>query len=511
MARSYKKQVWTNIDAYGLLNGIGTWDEQYRELKYIRIPDETNLELRKKIVSMHQHPVNNITIQDVVNGISNELLYDAYNVNRVNSFVLSRSPEPSGNIGEQDIWVYYQPPGDSTWTEVSPQWWASGVYTDRENRVVQTSGFIVWQNEFYRDSTGNRKTHKYSRLLRILDENIPDKSKLKIKYHVRLYDKDGDSDLFLFTDMDHVKDSRTEQYTVRTPHPVTTGFLTDHVVAYRLDEIPSGIKEVYFDASGYATDMTYKIRDIVDKNYRHKWKDVRNRNSIWDAHRDFGYGHIPSFYDAPFKISQGEEFSNEEYLDGGIEHLDPSIYMKEVRIVMEGDTERWYPVLQPGTFYMYGVPYTLMENPKYSGICLGTGQATLPSGIERWHHTILADDGYFDSDDLAGFIFEDYVYPINWYTDSILSPSGTFSNAIHRKRPYLSNDMGIEISLKDGEYAIDYDNYTIYSSGITNAVLVWDDTIIPSGKVCNDELADLNPLNDVNLEFERYFLYFGGS
>ena len=49
MAKPIKKPVWNNSDAFGLINGIGTWDNNYLKLKYVRLPDETNIQLGHKI------------------------------------------------------------------------------------------------------------------------------------------------------------------------------------------------------------------------------------------------------------------------------------------------------------------------------------------------------------------------------------------------------------------------------------------------------------------------------
>ena len=84
-SRPIKKPVWNNIDAIGLLNGISIWDEQYQKLKYVRIPDETNIELRHKINNFRDNPVDGTIDQQLIIGLANELNLDSYKTLNVNT------------------------------------------------------------------------------------------------------------------------------------------------------------------------------------------------------------------------------------------------------------------------------------------------------------------------------------------------------------------------------------------------------------------------------------------
>ena len=156
MPKPIKKQVWNNVDAFGLLNGISTWDENYLNLKYVRIPGESNIELRHKLnkFSEEQSPLYGNLNQELIIGLANELGLDSYNIIEQTSFDLNYVPFPYGAKGEQDIWVYYQEPNMDTWTEITPQLWSEDVETS-----MPTSGFIVWEDSYFNTSNDSTKTN----------------------------------------------------------------------------------------------------------------------------------------------------------------------------------------------------------------------------------------------------------------------------------------------------------------------------------------------------------------
>jgi hypothetical protein len=505
-----KRQRWTNIDAFGLLNGISTWDNNYLNLKYVRIPDETNIQLRDKINRLRENPVTGTTLQDVVNGLSNELLFNPYNTISRSSFVLSRSPWPSGNVDDEDIWVSYQPPSETGWYDVFPQVWASGTIE------TPTSGFIVWEDSYFKDPfSGTEKSHNYSKLLTIFDE-MPDNSLLRVSYYVQSFDIENNENYRLFTDIAYNKD---DDLVFRLPYALTSGDLSDKIVAYNLDEIPEGLSGFYYNDGGSATSNLYKIRDIIDKNYRHKWKDIKNNDTIWDVHRDYSTGVIPSFYDTHVTVNTSGVFN----VTGGIEYQDPALYIERIDVQISGGYEYWYPVLSRGMFYCSGIPYTLMENVERSTVEFSGGSGTLPSGIERWHTVTMIDSGIIDHYvNLSGTEVE-YMMPMHNYTIPFrtnynLDNSGyIISDNVYRKKAYITADMGLEVSIDDQEYMIDYDNSVVYASGIDGGTMFWDNIDIPSGHVCTDSLlanggsADLNPLNDTNVAYDKYFFVLTNS
>lgn len=510
MAKPIKKQVWTNLDAFGMLNGISTWDKNYLNLKYVRLPNETNIQLRRKINNFRNNPVQGVSMQDLVNGMSNELLLTPYNIKDNKTFDLSRVPYPSGGTDVQDIFVQYQPPGTSTWHDVTPQVWASGYYTDEDNSIPVNSGFIVWEDSYYKDSIiSTTKNNTYSRLLQIMTD-LPNESKIRVKYWVKLFDEDGNAGYYQYTDMSNPYDKDDETFTYKIARVTTSGDFTDSIVPYNMSDLPSELSGYYYNPDGTGTSKLYKLRDIINKNFRHQWKDIRQRETVWDIKSDYSHGTIPSYMDSPFVVTSGATFSLDN-LDGGTEYYDDSLYIKDIHINISGNIENWYPLIQPGRFYYKGVPYRLMENPKYTYIDLSSGSGIMPSGIQRYHKTILASASGYTSD-VNSFIFEDYNYKIRYRNDFEPTATGLIeSSNIYRKRPYLTTSMGLDISLGDKEYYINYDVNppVIYSSGVSSCVFVWDQVDVPSGRICDTVFSDLNPLNDSNIAYDRYFLVIG--
>lgn len=505
MAKPVKRQVWTSLDAYGLVHGISTWDENHKNLKYVRLPNETNIELRQKINNIRRNPVYGISLQDLINGLSNELLLNEYNVNPRTTFELTRDPFPSGNVNQQDIFVYYQPPEESGWLPVTPQLWASGYYIDSDHTVATSSGFIVWENAYYQDLPNiPDKTHNYSRLLTIMT-TLPDLSRIKVSYNVKV-----DGHQYMFTDMSNPLDPYDDRFIYRTPYVTTSGDFLTRCICYSLADMPNEISGYYFNNNGTATDRMYKLRDMIDNNFRHRWDTVRNRESIWDVHKNYSKGVVPSFTDTPFVAQSGRVFSYTNF-DGGVEYQDPVLSLKDIEIVTSGSVENWYPRYFPGKFYYDGLSYRLMENPKSTYIDATSGSANLPSGIMRWYKTILASSGDYASS-VDSFLYRDYDYLIRYRGIHDVEATGVLYNtSIYRKRPYLNTLMGYNITLASGEYYIDYDADppVLYTSGVNECVFIWDQIDTPSGRICDNIYSDLNPLNDYNVSYHRYFLVIG--
>ena len=174
MPQPIKKQVWSTIDVAGLLNGISIWDEQFKNLKYVRRPFDTTIDIRNKIYELHEHPVC-VNNQGIVNGLSIEFGYEPYNVTNKHIFFLQNEPLPYGSSDTQDIFVYYRIQGSDTWIELSPQNWTSS-----------TSGFIVWQNERY-NNIPNIKNFTYSNILEIFSD-LPDNTEIKVKYKISIFE-----------------------------------------------------------------------------------------------------------------------------------------------------------------------------------------------------------------------------------------------------------------------------------------------------------------------------------
>jgi len=206
----------------------------------------------------------------------------------------------------------------------------------------------------------------------------------------------------------------------------------------------------------------------------------------------------------------GKAFSVSD-LDGGIEYINDALYVKEIDIQSNGGFEYWYPVVQPGLFYYAGDPYRIFENPQYTHINITSGSAELPSGVLRHYKTILASSGSYPSD-LSSFIFKDHTYKWRYKNiEDVIATGIVEDNITYRKRSYLTADMGLNLTLGSGEYNINYDDTppTIYASGVDDCVFIWDQIDVPSGRICDTQFSDLNPLNDNSISFNNYFLVIG--
>ena len=514
MSRPIKKSKWTNLDAFGLINGVATWDKNYINLKYVRRPGESNLDLRQKINNRRHNPALGVSLHDLVNGLANELNLEPYNMKDKTSFTLSRIPHPSGDVGVQDISVFYKEKNSGVWHKITPQVWSSGYYTDESQETPVEPGFIVWENGYYKDSLEvTTKTSDYSDLLTIISD-IPDESKLKVIFYNKQFDIDNNQTVELFTDVSNELDELDDRLIYRKSFVIDSGNFNDRAVAYHLDDLSDYVSGQYFNDNGTATGKLYRVRDIIDEKFRHRWKDIRTNDTIWDVHRDYSRGTVPSFYDTPFVIPITQDELNTNNFNGGIEYQDSVLSFHDIRIEQDGDVEHWWPVLQPGKFYVDGRPYMLMENPQFYDVEIedaSSGQLP-PSGIDRWHHAIVTTESSIES----GYIHETYNYPIQYSYPYSTEASGTLHTSpnILRRKPFVTNDMGYDLQLNSGEYYIDFDgdNPVIVGSGLPdNLKIIWDQIEVASGVVCTGIFSDLNPLNELNIPFNKYFFVLGDT
>ena len=506
MSKPVARQVWSNIDVFGLLNGMGIWDEQYKNLKYVRKPFDTGLGMRNAIYANHDD-IPGIDKQGIINALSNEFGLTPYNVESKTIFELTYDPVPTGVIHTQDISGYYRNPGETGWFPLTPQIWSDQHQTYKSS----SAGFIVWQNERFNNVAGY-KNFTYSNTVEVL-EDLTDEVELKFIYYHKAVDEYNKEYLIQFTDMNNPSDSTDTRFTYRKP--VTRPSLSGQVVIYTLDDIPEHIYSgYYYDAdTTMAKDFLYAIRRKLDEKFKHKWKDIRDGTSIWDIHKHYGSGHIPSFWDAvaPFPLAlspAGTYITNNELYKGGVEEFSDSLYM--VEIVEEEDNGRnhWYPRVYPGRFYLNGIPYYLFQEPETSYIDFVDGEGTLPTGLLRGAHCILMSSGYYDEtfnsiDTLvSGKIYEDHSYPLGENGQNL-------TQNIYRHRPYIVSSQGYNVPLEETEYQINFETGTIYASGISaSTCLVYETALEPSGSII---YQDINPMNDSNITFDKYFLYLSNE
>lgn len=497
-----KKQVWNNIDAFGLLNGIATWDDNYLNLKYVRIPGETNIELRHKLnkFSDTENPLYGNITQELIVGLANELGLDSYNVMEQTSFNLTYTPYPFAPKGVQDIWLYYQVPGDSTWYEVTPQLWSEDV----EN-VTPTSGFMVWEDSYFNNSSDDTKSNNYSRLLQIYS-TLPNHSRVKVVYYREQINKDDERVYVKYSDTSNPNDT-SDNFKYYKKDIVTSGYLTNSPVVYTLSEIPTALSGYYFTNDGKPKDLMYSLRDKIDSVYRHRWENISDRVTIWDIDLNFNKGSIPSFYDSPFTLLSGEYETIIDNLTGGVDYYNSSMYLHDIDVVTSGTIEHWYPRLQAGPLYINGKNYYLMQNPSGLIINLSSGATPLPSGIEIYHKVII---NKVHTTPQYKYIYNDFDYNLD-FINVETQTSGTLKlqPTVARQRSFLIPSMGFETTLASGEYMIDYNSGIIYSNGLSTEVLYFDNVIVPEKITIMDPAFDLNPLNDTTIGFDEYFLVVG--
>lgn len=507
MAIPSLKQRWNNIDVFGLYNGLGIWDSQYKNLKYVRRPFETALDIRNKIFAYHDNPVG-VDKQGLLNALSNEFNIEPYNVLYKSVFELSYDPIPSGTYHVSDIFGYYRLESNDEWISLQPQIWSDQYEEHKQSKT----GFIVWQNEKYTNDQDS-KNFTYSNIVEVLEE-LPDNTSLKFIYYFKIKDEDDKEQLIQFTDMNNPQDINDIRYTYRLP--VSNPSLANDVVIYTLNNIPTNIKDQYYfdNKTGVAKDFVYDLRKKLDDKFKHKWKDIRNATSIWDVHKSYGSGVLPNFFDASVvkplnytnNLSIYNNITQNSNLTGGIESLNDSLYLREIIEVEDNDLEHWYPVVFPGKFYINSIPYYLFQKPETINIDLTSGSGIIPSGINIASHSILVLDSYLNEtltikDDLLPNVFEDWKSSTGEHGDK-------FYNNIYRRRPCLNSQHGLNINLDIGEYKIDFDNNMIFSNGITTATLIYETEIEYSGVIIE---YDINPINNKDLFYDKYFIYLGLS
>lgn len=504
MAKPIKRHTWSNIDAFGLLNGLTTWNDQFTSLRYVRKPFDNSLSLKDRIYRCHDYPAD-VDKQGLLNAISNEFSLTPYNVKSKTIFELTNSPIPSGDINTQDISGYYK--SGSSWVSLGPQVW-SNEYN------AASSGFIVWELSRFSNVSGV-KNFGYSNIAEVITE-LPDETEVKFEYYVRHKDSDNNVELVRFTDMNVYTDSNDDRFTYRAPK--TSGFdLSNEVVVYTLDDIPTEINSgYYYNTDGSAKDFVYQLKNYINKKYRHTWGSMKDGSCVWDIQSNYGSGHIPSFYDA--EAPNNTTINDIVYSGyvGGIEQLSYSLYPETI----VNNSGNWYLKIYPGKFYINGIPFYCFESPikevlvtslVTSGEYSGLYSVTIPSELSRGAYTILAVSGYFDkyqsnppSQYLSG-IYEDYKYPTG--SGNELAKS----SLIYRRRPHLTSSKGLDITLNSQEYYIDHDNSILYlnnvgGSSLLNHEIIYETSLVPTGHYLNYEL---NPLNSTGTYLDKFFLYLG--
>lgn len=507
MTAPIRKPIWTNLDAFGLMNGLSIWDENYRKLLYVRKPFETNLDLRDRILNSHDYKPD-VNKQGIVNAINSEFNMEAYNTIKRTIFEFSRTPIPSGAKFVQDIFGYYKDVS-GVWQSIGPQVWNENYSTAKANQV----GFIVWQQDKYLNIEGH-KNYRYSNLVEIL-RPLDNNTQIKFEYYIEVKDEFNVSSLYKFTDMNNQENTLDNRFTYTTPKIDLS--ISGNAIVYNLNDIPENLMSLYYEADGYPKEQLYRIKEYINKKFKHTWSEITNKSCIWDVQSSYGSGQIPSFYDA---ISPENSVSASIYysgLTGGIESLSYSLYPGVVEAI-SGDSNIWYMKIHPGQFYINGIPFYYFESPKIEYLTLnlvttgdysGLYSGVLPSGVQRGSHTILSKSGYFGDTYYSNFprhpslsgVWEDTYYNTGLDGDKLWSD-------IYKRIPFLKSPTGLNLEIEPGRYSLDFNSGFIYlnvpDSSFNKAMLIYEEALTPSGSYLP---YDLNPLNEQNLTFEKFFMF----
>lgn len=507
MTTPIRKPIWTNLDAFGLMNGLSIWDDNYRNLLYVRKPFENNLDVRDRILATHDHRPD-ITKQGIVNAINAEFNLNPYNTVKRTIFELSQFPVPSGAKFAQDIFGYYKD-ASGVWQSLGPQIWNEDYQTAKDNQI----GFIVWQQDKYLNIDGH-KNYRYSNLVEIL-RPLEDGTHVKFEYYVESRDEFNTTILYKFTDMNNQEDLNDIRYTYSAPK--TDLSISGNTIVYNLNDIPEVLISLYYDLNGYPKEQLYKIKDYINKKFKHTWSEITNKSCIWDVQNSYGSGQIPSYYDAIVPENNFRSSIHYSGLTGGIESMSYSLYPGTVEAISR-DSNIWYMKVHPGSFYINGIPFYYFESPKVEYLSLdlvtrgsysGLYSGTLPSGVQRGAYTILANSGYFNDTYYCNFqrhiclsgVWEDVCYNAGLDGDKLWSD-------IYKRVPLLTSQMGVNLDVNLGQYVIDFNSGIIYlnvpDNSYNKATLIYEEALTPSGSYLQ---YDLNPLNEQNLTFEKFFMF----
>ena len=115
------------------------------------------------------------------------------------------------------------------------------------------------------------------------------------------------------------------------------------------------------------------------------------------------------------------------------------------------------------------------------------------------------DDNYYCNSSRNSYltnVYEDVHYNLGLDGDNI------WSN-IYQRKAFLTSKMGLKTNLSRGKYMIDYDSKKMYVNvpninEYNKAMLIYETSLVPSGDYLR---YDINPLNEENLSFEKFFMY----
>lgn len=496
-------KIWNEWEEFGLLVGLGHWSEDGKTLRFVRFPGETNLELKRRILksfSQKEQDVVNSSHQGMVNAISRDLGLVSYNVEDKKVFTLSQEPHPTGRIN-----VYVSGVStDGDWVQYLPQVRSSGYFDAINSSGSFPSGWIVWNLPDHSGDNGFIHNGEYTQILEFINFLV-DADEVRTEYEVLdRFDEDGEAVLKFVSDFDHPDDDEDQRYRARRrtiPNPLS------QVVIHPITELISGVASgIYYTDEQAARPKLKELREELVSLHPFEWDDFVWGQTQYDAGDFISLGTLPSLYDAAIPTGNSSEIHKSWYI-GGVNY-GPDLYMHDIRVVGSGVADPWNPVLVPGIFYLGPTGYYLYEQKREENITLAsTGGDLIKSGVlvasssdvpDRISIIVVSTSGYLGT---SGNFSELYKYPIG---SGRLDSSTDVYRRVFPLSGLLDHNTFV---VESGQWFFDYDNQTVFASGLPDQINVAWEHPSSSGYEVVVSGVDLNPVNRI---FDKHFLLLEG-
>ena len=502
-------QISNQFDEMALSVGLGQWSEDGKKLLYVRYPGETNKQLRDRAREAGEY-TSNSTKQGLINNLSRDLLLERYNCYDKTIFHLTQDPwtDPTG------VHVYVSGVSTSNlWQEWLPQVRASG-YTDN------TSGWILWNLP---DTTTDHETQwgQYTRILEFIGTSLPTSGDaVRIRYPVKTGEDDlGRPIIATFEDFDNpsilLEDKMFQGEDDHAPSGVADylSWVSGRICVYSLEDLgKTPASSQYYTSEGVATDRLKELKRIVEDEYPTSWGRFKWDTMRWDALDDMSDGVLPSLHDSATKSPDTPPPNESGWYLGGVRY-GPDLYCDGTEIVGSGSSQKWYPKLYPGEFYIGTSSFYLFEKENsayvtlgYAGEGLYSGTFSTSTGPQRMEPLSVQVSGYggaYLPDDKTGSSLGE----VSGIVEMFAYVNDT-SGEIYRQIPDMSGKTPHYNSntYASGFFTYDYDNGILQGSGLGPDVqLFWEDpNASGAARVVSGVNLDICPL--ANDEDRIYFI-----
>lgn len=509
------KQSWTQLDAIALLNGISTWDKDYMSLSYVRLPGETQVDIRNKISRVHENPTTDTSLQSLMNGLSAELNLESSIVKTRNYFELTNFPVKRGiGFGPNDSDINIWKLDNVEHPELSESWSPWQTFTDN---VTPRDDLKIYD---YDDEFWNKNI-----IVSELLSSTP--IYIKFEYWIKQYDEQNNPIFKRFTDMSSNITINNDLYLDPWVFlPCTQPFTSLGSIEFNKLAIYSfnDLELMSYGPGFYAPKMfwfitiptgqvvatanTYNIYDQLSSGDP-TYNDVSDYSTMWDINND-----QLCVYDESQHIHH--LFTNAplyEELTGGVESNSKSLMVVDM---VEDEDLNWNLKCRSGSFYIAGKTYYLMNNPKLDQVTSKAieinfidGIGSIPSYVYtkslptreidyRHKKFVLLKEDY---DITANFnIVPDYNYPIIENNSSSNGDQITI---------YFEDQKALRYSTlpSDDGYYIDFDEHKIILHNpdtVPNTLyFILDDIDVPTDVLLK---YNINPVTNDNIQHISYIV-----